>query len=433
MTPRKHKAAAPQPRQARTEVWRQVSTLIPDKRNARTHSPEQVAQIAASITEFGWTNPVLVDEAGRLVAGHGRVMAATLLGQDEVPTLIVAGLSEPQRRSLLIADNQLALNAGWDEDLLRTELEALGEDGGLDMEVLGFDADAIATLLGWDGGILDPELLDDAPAVQAVAVSMLGDLWTLGAHRLMCGDSTSVDAARTLMQGETADLVFTDPPYGVDYDGGHAVKGKRREKLANDATPKIYSDALPIAYAISKENAALYLWFSDSKSAAVTAAVTAAGYEVRNTLIWNKNIAQFGAIGAQYKSKHEPCLYCFKKGNAPYWAGPTNEVSVWDISREAKNEFHPTQKPVELAERALRNSCPEAGIVLDLFGGSGSTLIACEANGRSGRLMELNVLYVDVIIRRWQKLTGKAALLSDGRTFDQVAAQRAERKAPANA
>jgi DNA modification methylase len=257
---------------------------------------------------------------------------------------------------------------------------------------------------------------DDVPPVPVEPVSKLGDLYVLGDHRLLCGDSTVLADVERLMDGQKADMVFTDPPYGVDYDGGHAVKGVRREKLANDATPEIYTRVLPVAFWASKPSAALYLWFSDSKSAAVTAAVTAAGYEIRNTLIWNKNLAQFGAIGAQYKSKHEPCLYCFKKGQPPFWQGPNNEVSVWDVSRGQKNEFHPTQKPVELAERAFGNSCPDAGAVLDLFGGSGSTLIAAEKTGRRCYIMELSPAYCDVICQRWEQATGKKAVRDGANT-----------------
>ena len=246
---------------------------------------------------------------------------------------------------------------------------------------------------------------DEVPE-QVMAKSMLGDVWFLGPHRVMCGDSTSPTDVDKLMAGLKADMVFTDPPYGVDYDGGHAEKGKRRQKIFNDGNAGIYEKCLPLASSSSNENAALYLWFSDSKSADVIAAVIAAGYEIRNTLIWNKNLAQFGAIGAQYKSKHEPCLYAFKKGESPFWNGPTNEVSVWDIARQSKNEFHPTQKPTELGVRAMNNSCPAKGLVLDLFGGSGSTLIAAHQTNRVAYLMELDAKYVDVICARFQKVTG---------------------------
>ena len=386
-----------------------VSKLIPYVNNSRTHSDEQVAQIAASIKEFGWTNPILIDGDNGIIAGHGRLMAARKLGHDKVPTIELKDLTETQKKAYIIADNRLALNAGWDNEMLTIELNDLLADG-FALKILGFDTKELDALL-------EPEVMegltdeDAVPEVPEEPKTRLGDIYQLGNHRLMCGDSTSIDAVDKLMDGQKADMVFTDPPYGVNYDGGHAVKGKRREKLKNDATPEIYDGVMPIIYLASKDGAAVYLWFSDSKSAAVTAAVTAAGYQVRNTLIWNKNVAQFGAIGAQYKSKHEPCLYCFKKGYAPYWAGPNNEVSVWDIKRCPKNEHHPTQKPVELAERAFGNSSKASDTVLDLFGGSGSTLIACEKQNRHARLMELDPKYCDVIVKRWEDFTGKKAVL----------------------
>ena len=392
--------------------------LIPYARNSRTHSEEQVAQIAGSIREFGFTNPVLIDGENGIIAGHGRVMAAGKLGLDKVPCIRLGHLTEAQRRAYIIADNKLALNAGWNDEMLALEIAEL-QDGDFDVSLLGFTDEELASILcETTEGETDP---DEVPEPPVDPVTVPGDVWMLGKHRIMCGDSTSIDAVEKLMENNKADMVFTDPPYGVDYDGGHATKGKRREKLANDATADIYADVLPMAYFASKECAPLYLWFSDSKSAEVTAAVTAAGYEVRNTLIWNKNMAQFGAIGAQYKSKHEPCLYCFKSGSPPFWQGPNNEVSVWDVKRESKNEFHPTQKPTELAERALANSCPSTGVVLDLFGGSGSTLIACEKTGRTSRTMELSQPYCDVIVTRWQAFTGKQAIHeASGKTFDEM-------------
>ena len=212
------------------------------------------------------------------------------------------------------------------------------------------------------------------------------------------------------MDGQKADMVFTDPPYGVDYDGGHATE-KRRAKLDNDDKTLMYAGALPVAYMVSKEGAALYLWFADRFAKDVLTALEECNYKVRTWIIWNKNLAQFGAIGAQYKPKHEPCIYAFKKGHAPYWNGPNNEVTVWDVKRHSKNEFHPTQKPVELPERALQNNSKAGDIVLDLFGGSGSTMIAAEKLGRKACLMELDPKYCDVIVTRWEEFTGKTAKL----------------------
>lgn len=218
-----------------------------------------------------------------------------------------------------------------------------------------------------------------------------------------------------------ADMVFTDPPYGVNYDGGHATE-KRREKLQNDDDVNMYDLPVKNAFLVSKDEAPIYIWFADRFVTDVITGLNDAGYQIRCWIIWNKNVAQFGAIGAQYKTKHEPCIYAFKRGKAPNWNGPTNEVSVWDIARDQRNDHHPTQKPVALAERAMGNHAVK--LVLDLFGGSGSTLIACEKTHRQARLMELDPKYCDVIVRRWQEFTGKKATLeADGRTFDEVAAQ----------
>jgi DNA modification methylase len=277
------------------------------------------------------------------------------------------------------------------------------------LDILGFDPKEIAALL-------EPEVVegltneDAVPDVPEEPKTRLGDIYQLGNHRLMCGDSTSINAVDELMDGQKADMVFTDPPYGVDYDGGHATD-KRRTKLENDDKTHMYAGALPIAYMASKDGAALYLWFADRFAKDVLIALDECNFQVRTWIIWNKNLAQFGAIGAQYKNKHEPCIYAFKKGKAPFWNGPNNEVTVWDVKRHSKNEFHPTQKPVELPVRAMENSSKGGDIVLDLFGGSGSTLIACEKINRHARLMELDPKYCDVIVKRWQDFTGKKAVL----------------------
>ena len=397
-------------------IEKDIKDLIPYCNNSRTHSDEQVQQIASSIKEFGFTNPVLIDEQGGIIAGHGRVMGAKKLLLNKVPCIVLDGLSEAQKKAYIIADNKLALNAGWDDELLKIELEQLKE---LDfaLGLIGFSDDELALLIGVETteGIVDedqvPELVDDP-------VTVLGDVWILGNHRLMCGDSTSVDAVEKLMDGNKADMVFTDPPYGVDYDGGHATD-KRREKLANDDDVDMYDLPIKNAYLASTEKAPIYLWFADRFANNVLDGLDSAGYQVRNWIIWNKNLAQFGAIGAQYKPKHEPCIYAFKKGKSPNWCGPNNEVSVWDVRREPKNAFHPTQKPVELCERAMANH--SVGKVLDLFAGSGSTLIACEKTNRKAYLMELDPKYCDVIIKRWQDFTGKQATLeANGKTYNEL-------------
>jgi DNA modification methylase len=389
-------------------VQKPVDKLIPYINNSRTHSDEQVAQIAASIKEFGWTNPILVDGENGIIAGHGRLMAARKLGYKEVPTIELKDLTETQRKAYIIADNRLALNAGWDNEMLTIELNELLADG-FALEMLGFDPKELSALLEPEvvEGLTDEDAVPDIPDEPK---TKMGDIYQLGNHRLMCGDSTSIDAVDKLMDGQKADMVFTDPPYGVDYDGGHATD-KRRTKLENDDKTLMYAGALPIAYMASKDGAALYLWFADRFAKDVLNALDECNFQVRTWIIWNKNLAQFGAIGAQYKPKHEPCIYAFKKGKAPFWNGPNNEVTVWDVKRHSKNEFHPTQKPVDLPVRALENSSKGGDIILDLFGGSGSTLIACEKQNRHARLMELDPKYCDVIVKRWEDFTGKKAVL----------------------
>jgi DNA modification methylase len=389
-------------------IKKPIDSLIPYAKNARVHDEAQIAQIAGSIKEFGFNNPVLIDKDNGIIAGHGRVMAARKLGLTEVPTILLDHLNETQRKAYILADNRIAINSTWDNEMLSLELMDIKDDVSLAM--LGFNVDELDALLNpteLTEGLTDEDAVPDVPNEPT---TKLGDIYQLGNHRLMCGDSTSIDAVDKLMDGNKADMVFTDPPYGVDYDGGHATE-KRRTKLDNDDKTLMYAGALPIAYMVSKEGAALYLWFADRFAKDVLTALEECNYKVRTWIIWNKNLAQFGAIGAQYKPKHEPCIYAFKKGHAPYWNGPNNEVTVWDVKRHSKNEFHPTQKPVELPERALENNSKAGDIVLDLFGGSGSTLIAAEKIGRQARLMELDPKYCDVIIKRWEDFTGKKAEL----------------------
>ena len=393
--------------------------LIPYARNSRTHSAEQTAQIAGSIREFGFTNPVLIDGGNGIIAGHGRVMAAQKLGLESVPCIRLDHLTETQKRAYIIADNKLALNSGWDEEMLALELADLRSED-FDLSLIGFDEAELGDLLcEVTEGETDP---DEVPEPPADPVTVPGDVWVLGKHRLMCGDSTSIDAVEKLMDGSMADMVFTDPPYGVDYDGGHATE-KRRDKLKNDDDVNMYDLPVKNAYLASKDDAPIYLWFADRFAADVIDGINGAGYQVRSWIVWNKNVAQFGAIGAQYKSKHEPCIYAFKKGKSPNWSGPTNEVTVWDVSRDHKNSHHPTQKPIALAERAMGNH--KVKLVLDLFGGSGSTLIAAEKTGRSARLMELDPKYCDVIVNRWQQFTGKQAIHeASGKTYDEMKAAK---------
>ena len=405
-------------------VSRKVDALIPYIRNSRTHSDAQVAQIAASVREFGWTNPVLVDGENGIIAGHGRVLAARKLGMEEVPCIELAGLSDTQRRAYIIADNKLALNAGWDDELLAIEFSELA-DAGFDNLLTGFTQDEIDALTPEQipEGLTDE---DAVPEVQAEPVSKLGDVWLLGKHRVMCGDSTSIDAVEALMDGQKADMVFTDPPYGVAYEGGHNKKkrsGIIADTLEGDDLTGLFYGALIAAIAVTKDGAAFYVWFASGKSIDIFASLANLPLELRAVIQWYKVKSGLGAFMSQYIPNCEPCMYLHKKGYSPAWYGPTTEKTVWELQRVGKNEFHPTQKPVELPQRALTNSSKQGDAVLDLFGGSGSTLIACEKTGREARLMELDPKYVDVIVRRWQEFTGKQAThAATGATFAEVEA-----------
>lgn len=387
--------------------------VTPYSKNAKKHPQKQMEQIANSIKRFGWQQPIVVDENHVIIVGHGRweayqkykdSMDEPWITDNEGNT--ISGkqgrkLTQEEVNAYRFADNKLN-ESEWDMDLAIEELKTLDEDL---VELTGFDTDLL----------IEPDEKDDeVPDVPEVPQSKLGDLYELGNHRVLCGDSTKLEDVERLMDGKKADMVFTDPPYGVDYDGGHAEKGKRREKLENDDETDMYAGSLPLAYAFSNDSAPLYLWFADRFAKDVLNALDETNYQVRSWIIWNKNLAQFGAIGAQYKTKHEPVIYAFKKGKAPTWNGITNEVTVWDIERHSKNEFHPTQKPTALCERAIRNHLGTEAVILDLFLGSGSTLIAAEKTGRICYGMELDPKYVDVIVQRYVDYTGNTEVIKNG-------------------
>jgi len=389
-------------------LTKKISEISAAKYNPRKISDEAMGRLTKSLAEFGNIQPITWNaRTGNVVGGHQRLKVYKAMGKTEVDVWAV-DLDEQKEKAANIALNKLS--GEFDMPMLKDILEEI-DTGNLDMEITGFGMDEIALMME----DAHPEVTEDeVPEVPVDAITKLGDLWILGEHRVLCGDSTSEADVSRLMNGEKADMVFTDPPYGVNYDGGHATD-KRREKLKNDNSTLIYDDSVPNMFKHSKDEAALYLWFAATKSLQVLQVLQvlqANNYVIRSWLIWNKNQAQFGAIGAQYKQKHEPCLYCFKKGQSPYWNGPNNEVSVWDEKRSRINEFHPTQKPVELSGRALANSCPASGLVLDLFLGSGATLIGAEQTKRKCYGMEISPNYCDVIVKRWENLTGKKATLA---------------------
>jgi DNA modification methylase len=396
-----------------------LEALIPYANNSRTHSDVQVAQIAASIREFGFTNPVLIDRDGTIVAGHGRVLAARKLGFDAVPCIRLGHLTPAQVKAYVIADNKLALNAGWDEELLKIELKGL-EDEGFDLSLTGFSPEELAEMLVefTAEGKTDP---DDVPEPKGEPVTRLGDLWLMGNHRLHCGDSCSVEAVAKLMNGDKADLWITDPPYNVGYTGGTEDKLEiMNDEMDNDS----FRTFLRAAYTAADQNlragAVFYIWHADTEGYNFRGAAVDIGWKLRQTLIWVKNALVLGH--SNYQWKHEPCIYGWTNGEAHLWNGDRKQTTVLDFKKPQRNGEHPTMKPVELFAYQIANSSNPGQLVLDSFGGSGTTMIACEQSGRKSRLMELDPHYCDVIIRRWQNFTGKKAILeSSGKSFDELA------------
>lgn len=386
--------------------YKKIEDLIPYVNNTRTHSENQVAQIASSIKEFGWTNPILLDGENGIIAGHGRLMAAQKLNETEVPTIQLYGLSETQKKAYIIADNKLALNAGWNDELLKLELAGL-KDAGYDLSLTGFNADELIAFEPIKEGLVDE---DEVPEVPEEPKTKLGDIYKLGNHRLMCGDSTSIDAVEKLMDGHKADMIFTDPPYGVNYTGGlqdsiNGLKGNAREMIKNDDID-LYEEAVTIASIVC--DGPVFMFYADTVPFGLYRGIESVNGEVVALLIWKKK-GGYGALGASYKPNHEPCVLWKKKGTKLNFIGATNENRIWEENKEGINKLHPTQKPVIIPKRAIGNH--KADIVLDLFGGSGSTLIACEELNRKARLMELDPKYCDVIVKRWENFTGQKAEL----------------------
>ena len=397
-----------------------VSSLIPYARNSRTHSDEQVSQIAGSIREFGFTNPVLIDADGTIIAGHGRVMAAKKLGLETVPCIRLGHLTPSQVRAYVIADNKLALNAGWDDQMLRSELESLQEDG-FNMDLTGFSDEELAELLEPEvvEGETDP---DQTPEVPIEPITKLGDVWILGNHRLMCGDSTRIESAKRLMGDDLADMLITDPPYNVDMTAknemlqkaGKARKdestfGIQNDKMSDDDFRQFLRDVYSTANSVMRDGAVFYIWHADSEGYNFRGACIDVEWKIRQCLVWMKSVFAIGR--SDYHWKHEPCLYGWKDGASHYWGSDRSQTTVLDFKKPAKSELHPTMKPVELFEYQIGNSSKANDVVLDLFGGSGTTAIACERLSRKARLMELDPKYCDVIVKRWEDFTGKKAVL----------------------
>jgi len=403
---------------------RGVSDLVPYARNSRTHSEEQVSQIAASIKEWGWTVPVLIDPEGGLIAGHGRILAAQRLGIETVPCMVANGWTDAQKKAYVIADNKLALNAGWDDEMLKVEIGELS-DLDFDLSLTGFDDDELGAFLADEPteGLTDE---DEVPEVPEVPVTVEGDVWLLGRHRLMCGDSTSIDAVERLMDGRKADMVLTDPPYGISIvqsskvGGGGAFGGKKNEKK-DKSNVVAASNFAPVAN-------------DDSIDVAVSAIALIATLGAKVEIIW----------GGNYYAASLPNSSCWivwdKKNSGNFadcelaWTNQTTAVRkfehMWNgmvkASEHGQKRVHPTQKPIALTEWCLDNYAEECKAILDLFGGSGSTLIGCETRGKDCYMMELSTSYCDVIIKRWQDFTGQQATLDgEGLTFSEIEVSRA--------
>ena len=399
-----------------------IDKLIPYANNARTHSDEQVAQIAASIREFGFNNPVLIAEDDTIIAGHGRVMAARKLNLSEVPCLRLSHLTETQRKAYILADNKLALNAGWENNLLSLELTELA-DSGFDITLTGFTQEEMDALkpIEVTEGLTDEDAL---PEVPEEPVTRHGDIWVMGKHRLLCGDSTSVDDLAKLCENQAVDMWLTDPPYNVAYEGGTKEKLTiKNDSMGDDQFRQFLRDAYTAANTVMKAGAVFYIWHADSEGYNFRGAAKDAGWTVRQCLIWKKSSLVLGR--QDYQWQHEPCLYGWKDGAGHLWASDRKQTTILEFDKPARNGDHPTMKPVALFEYQMLNNTKGGDIVLDSFGGSGTTMIAAEKNGRVSRLMELDPKYCDVIVKRWQDFTGKKATLeSDGREFDEVGKKR---------
>lgn len=379
----------------------EIEKLKPYKNNARTHSDEQIEKIAKSMKEFGFINPVLVDGNLNVIAGHGRILGAKKLGMKEVPCLFIENLTEEQKRAYIIADNRLAEDAGWDKELLKIELEDL-KNMNFDITLTGFE------LEDFDFSMDETEVIEDEfdETIPEEPTSKKGEIYKLGKHFLMCGDSTDINDVEKLMNGVKADMLLTDPPYNVDYEGGTGLT-IQNDNMDDETFREFLRVSFFNANSVMKEGAVFYIWHADSEGYNFRGACHDIGWKVRQCLIWCKNTLVMGR--QDYHWKHEPCLYGWKEGASHLWASDRKQTTVLEFDRPSVSKEHPTMKPVGLFDYLIKNNTKKDDIVLDLFAGSGTSIIACEQNGRIAYSMELDPKYVDVIISRWEKLTGQQA------------------------
>ena len=392
-----------------------IGKLVPYVNNARTHSPEQINKLRSSLREFGFINPVIIDRDFGVIAGHGRILAAKEEGIAEVPCVFADHLTEAQKKAYIIADNRMAMDAGWDEELLRVEIEALQAEA-FDLSLTGFDDKELSDLFKDDADVQEDDFDVDAE-LEKPTFSKTGDVWTLGRHRLVCGDSTKADTFEVLMNGRKANLVVTDPPYNVNYEG---TAGKiKNDNLADEKFYQFLFDAFSNIEKVMADDASIYVFHADTEGLNFRKAFSDAGFYLSGCCIWKKPSLVLGR--SPYQWQHEPCLYGWKKSGKHQWYSDRKQTTIWEFEKTKKNTDHPTMKPIPLLAYPIQNSSMSNTLVLDPFGGSGSTLIACEQTDRDCYTIELDEKYCDVIVKRYIEQTGTSESVSverNGRTFN---------------
>jgi len=393
-----------------------IGKLVPYVNNARTHSKEQITKLRSSLREFGFVNPVIIDREFNVIAGHGRILAAKEENIEQVPCVFVDHLTEAQKKAYILADNRFALDAGWDEDMLRVEMEALqGMD--FDISLTGFDEAEIADLFAADDNEAQEDDFDEDAALQAEPFVKTGDLWLLGKHRLLCADSTKPEDVKLLMDSKKANVCITDPPYSCNYTGGTGMK-IMNDNLKGEEFYQFLLSAFKNAYENLADGAAIYIFHSDAEKVNFYNAVVAAGFHYSTTCIWVKQSLVLGRF--DYQMRHEPVIYAFKDTVKHKFYGDRKQTTVWEFDRPSKSKLHPTTKPLPLIAYPMKNSSLVNSIVLDLFGGSGSTLMAAEQMDRTAYLMELDPVYASAIVRRFVAYRGNTEdvhIIRDGKTL----------------
>ena len=391
-----------------------IEKLVPYVNNARTHSPEQINKLRSSLREFGFINPVIIDRDYGVIAGHGRILAAKEEGIKDIPCVFADHLTEAQKKAYIIADNRMAMDAGWDEELLRVEIEALQAEA-FDLSLTGFDEKELADLFQEDSEVEDDDFDVDGE-LKEPAVTQMGDVWILGRHRLVCGDSTKEETYEVLMQGQKANLVLTDPPYNVNYEG---AAGKiKNDNMAGDKFYQFLLDAFTNMEKVMANDASIYVFHADTEGLNFRKAFADAGFYLSGCCIWMKPSLVLGR--SPYQWQHEPCLYGWKKKGKHQWYADRKQTTIWSFEKTKKNTDHPTMKPIPLLAYPIKNSTMSNTLVLDPFGGSGSTLIACEQTDRSCFTIELDEKFCDVIVKRYIEQVGSAddvSVLRDGKTY----------------